>query len=369
MAFSTIATNNYRNLKDGAVETGASFIFFVGENAQGKTNILDALYTLCYGNSFREKNDRNLARLGEKDWALSGKTVDALGGTGNAFVLENKYEVCWKNGLKTIKENDKAVYDRKFLVEKNPAIVFCHDDIEFAYGEPERRRFFFDQTASLISPSYIDSFRNYKKIVKMRNSALKTKDARLLDVLDIQLISYGLILQNYRASLVSAFNETFSSRFEDVSLLGEEVSVEYRPSWTDERAENLQSFLLESRERDLAMGMSSSGPHRDKYFFTDKDGDFSGRASTGQRRLLALTLRIAQSEFYTASCSRLPILLLDDVLLELDQEKRKRFMGNLPKNSQAFFTFLPDEPYRDYLSENTLVYWTKDGQFTDTKSF
>jgi len=369
MAFYSIETRNYRNLKDGAVNTGAAFVFFVGENAQGKTNMLDALYGLCYGNSFREKNDKNLARLGEKDWTLSGKTLEILDKKNASASLEDAYEVQWKNGLKTIRENGKPVHDRKFLVEKNPAIVFCHDDIEFAYGEPERRRFFFDQTASLVSPSYIDSFRNYKKIIKMRNSALKNRDSRLLDVLDIQLISYGLVLQEYRASLVSSFNATFSGRFEKVSRLGEEISVEYKPSWGDGRTENLQEFLAASREREFALGMSSSGPHRDKYLFTDKDGDFSGRASTGQRRLLALTLRIAQAEFYTASRKRLPVLLLDDVLLELDQEKRKRFMGNLPENSQAFFTFLPDEPYRDYLSEDTLVYWTKDGQFTDTKSF
>ncbi len=368
MAFNSLETRNYRNLKDGAVDTGASFIFFVGENAQGKTNILDALYGLCYGNSFREKNDRNLARLGEKDWALTGITVEDIDKTAGLSLLKNKFEVQWKNGFKTIRENDKAVHDRKILVEKNPAIVFCHDDIEFAYGEPERRRFFFDQTASLISPAYIDSLRNYKKVVKMRNNALKNKDVRLLDVLDIQFAEYGLVVQDHRDKLVTAFNETFSRRFEEVSLLGEKIFVEYKPSWPSDNQDGLREFLLECRDRDLAIGMSTTGPHRDKFFFMDKYGDFSGRASTGQRRLLALTLRIAQAEFYTATCHRLPILLLDDVLLELDQEKRRRFMGNLPQNRQAFFTFLPDEPYRDYLSENTLVYWTQDGQFTDTKS-
>ena len=125
MAFSRIETVSYRNIQDGAVETGAASIFLVGENGQGKTNFLDAVYTLCYGSSFRAIRDSDAALFGSPSWAVRGATPD-----GQAC------SVIWKDSVKHIRLTNKTVTDRKILVETNPAVVFCHDDINFARGEP-----------------------------------------------------------------------------------------------------------------------------------------------------------------------------------------------------------------------------------------
>jgi DNA replication and repair protein RecF len=110
------------------------------------------------------------------------------------------------------------------------------------------------------------------------------------------------------------------------------------------------------------MGVSLSGPHRDHYLFTRSGEDFSQKASTGQRRLLALLLRIAQSVFFTDKTGKKPVLLLDDVLLELDGEKRRKFLLVMPEYEQAFYTFLPGEPYETYRKADTIVYYMKSGQ-------
>ena len=270
-----------------------------------------------------------------------------------------------ESGQKSIREDDKPIQDRKRLVERNPAIVFCHEDMEFARGEPERRRFFFDQTASLVSVGYIDLLRAYRRALKARNYALKERSLDVLDVLDIQVATYGLGLRDERARMSAEFDERFAPRYERVSLLGTRVGVAYRPSWKlDESVDDVVSRLGAARDRELALGTSLSGPHRDRFVFIDDRGDFSDRASTGQLRLLSLTLRIAQAEHYSAISGKPPILLLDDVLLELDPEKRRRFMDNLPGAEQSFFTFLPGEPYRDYAREDTIVYWTDHGRFS-----
>jgi DNA replication and repair protein RecF len=99
-----------------------------------------------------------------------------------------------------------------------------------------------------------------------------------------------------------------------------------------------------------------SGPHRDKYVFTLNGNDFVSKASTGQRRLLALLLRIAQAKRFCDATGKLPMLLLDDVLLEMDGEKRKKFISVIPEYSQAFYTFLPEEPYKNYIKRDTIVY-------------
>lgn len=356
MAFSSIETVSFRNLADGAIQTDASSVFVVGDNGQGKTNFLDAVYTLCYGSSFRGGLDADVARLGNKAWSVRGRNPDGSG-----------CRVIWDSGQKSIRENEKPVNDRKRLVERNPAIVFCHDDMEFARGEPERRRFFFDQTASLVSVGYIDLLRAYRRVLKARNLALKERKLDLLEVLDIQAANYGLGIRDERARLAVGFDERFAPRYECVSRLGTRVGVSYRPSWKlDESLDDIVIRLAQARDRELAMGTSLSGPHRDRFAFTDERGDFADRASTGQLRLLSLTLRIAQAEHYSAVSGRPPILLLDDVLLELDPDKRHRFMENLPEAEQTFFTFLPGEPYRDYARPDTIVYWTEHGHFSRT---
>jgi len=356
MPFSSIETIAFRNLADGIIQTDAPSVFVVGENGQGKTNFLDAVYTLCYGSSFRACSDAECARLDGNSWSVRGSGADG-----------SSCRVSWEAGIKAIREDDKAIHDRKRLVERNPAVVFCHEDMEFARGEPERRRFFFDQTASLVSAGYIDLLRAYRKVLKTRNLALKDRSLELIDVLDIQLATYGIGLRDERARMAAEFDARFAPRYENVARLGRRVGVSYRPSWKpDEALEGIVSRLAASRERELAMGTTLSGPHRDRFIFIDERGDFSERASTGQLRLLSLTLRIAQAEHYTATSGRSPMLLLDDVLLELDPEKRVRFMENLPAAEQAFFTFLPGEPYRDYASADSIVYWTDDGRFTRT---
>ncbi len=113
------------------------------------------------------------------------------------------------------------------------------------------------------------------------------------------------------------------------------------------------------------MGTSLSGPHRDRWAFLAEGADFSSTASTGQLRLLSLTLRMVQAEYYTAATGRLPVLLLDDVLLELDPGKRRRFLELLPPAGQAFFTFLPGEPWKEYMTGSTLVYEVRDGRLQD----
>lgn len=336
------------------MNTGASSIFLVGENGQGKTNFLDAVYTLCYGSSFRGVRDGEAACYGSPNWAIRGTTQD-----GQAC------SVVYKDGLKHIRLNGKPVPDRKLLVETNPAVVFCHDDMDFARGEPERRRFFFDQTSGLVSAGYIDLLRNYRRILKARNAALKDGLRDLLDVLDIQLAAAGTELRDQRLALAADFDPVFAECYEKVSLLGERVGIGYRPSWkAGEDMEGVLRRLSEARDRELAMGTTLSGPHRDRFQFSDTRGDFSARASTGQLRLMALTLRIAQAGYYTRRTGRNPILLLDDVLLELDPDKRRRLMEHLPASEQAFFTFLPGEPYGDYAEAGTIIYWTDNGRFT-----
>lgn len=359
--FESISTHGFRNLADAVTDVASRRVFLVGENGQGKTNFLDAVYSLCYGTSFRGSSDAEAVRRGETAWALSAVSRRARTDP------PSRLTVAFRGGRKSATFDGKAVSDRKEMIERNPAVVFCPADMDFAQGEPERRRFFLDQTASLVSPGYLDSLRAYRRILKIRNLSLKERRLDVLEILDEQLAEYGVVLRDRRAEMLSEFDAVFAQRYESVSRLGARIGLQYRPSWKAENdREEIVRALRARRQDELALGITLSGPHRDRFRFVSEDGEFSATASTGQLRLLALTLRIAQAGFCAERTGRVPTLLLDDALLELDPEKRRRFMEGLPPHEQAFFTFLPGEPYEAYADDQTMVYSVADGRLSNS---
>ncbi len=363
MPFSKIRYSSFRNLADAELDLAAERIFFVGENGQGKTNLLEALYYLSYGVSFRGQVDAEAVKKGSPGFSLLGNCCDSI---LDRSLPADEIQLTWVDRSKAIRLNGKQVRDRKELVEKNPTIVFCHEDYSFAIGEPERRRFFFDQTAGLVSASYIDALREYKRILRQRNASLREGRFNVLDLIDQQYVARGIELMGARRRLQEEFDERFALRFEAVSLLGRDVRLRYRPSWNDDdEFSEILDKLTAKRPEETAFGTSLSGPHRDRWSFVVGSENFASTASTGQLRLLSLTLRLVQAEHFTEVTGRLPTLLLDDVLLELDRGKRRRFLEQLPQAGQAFFTFLPGEPWEEYRTDSTLVYEVDDGRFTD----
>jgi DNA replication and repair protein RecF len=232
--------------------------------------------------------------------------------------------------------------------------------MEFVSGSPERRRLFFDQSLSLYDPEYLENLRRFKRVLKSRNKALKDQDLGVLSALDSQFILYGSFLMKKRSAAAENFSRLFQPLYEKVTGI-EGITVRYMPSWKEEDALKLAGLLEKKRELELAVGTSLSGPQRDRYLFTRNGQDFSYNASTGQRRLISLLLLSAQAQLYQDETGKKPVLLLDDVLLELDGEKRRRFLTAMPDYDQGFYTFLPEEPYDRYLRDDTLVYHVRGG--------
>ncbi|MDR1617925.1 MAG: DNA replication and repair protein RecF [Treponema sp.] len=353
MPFRFLRTVSFRNLADVDVDTGGKDIFLIGKNGQGKTNFLEALYFSAYASSFRGVRDTELVRTGEKDFSVS-----AILSSGEDDQVLIKYQ----EGKKTVLINGKQVEDRKDLLSVVPCIVFCHEDMEFVAGPPERRRWFFDQSLSLCDPLYLDDLRRFRRVLKARNVFFKDSITgymgavdSMLDTLDMQFIQYGMNLIEKREQAAAAFSCMFGPLYEEVSGIAG-VTVRYSPSWKEGGAERAVAWLKQRRENDRAAGTSLSGPHRDRYLFVRDGADFAEKASTGQRRLLALLLRIAQARRFSEMTGKNPVLLLDDVLLEMDGEKRRKFISVMPEYDQAFFTFLPEEPYSLYLKPDTIVY-------------
>jgi len=365
VGFTLLRTVAFRNLLDSEISLHGKDVFLVGENGQGKTNFLEALYFCSYASSFRNVRDNDLVRTGENNCSAS-VNLDAS--------LYSNVNVVFKDGKKSIMLDGKKIEDRKELLSVAPVIIFCHEDMDFVAGTPERRRWFFDQTRSLWDPLYLDDLRKYRHVLKNRNSIFRERRAsgikldsealNTLDALDPQLARYGLELSIKRRETAEGFSVVFQTLYNEISGI-DGIGIKYLPSWKEDTLQGIVDRLHEKRDADAAFGVSLSGPHRDRYQFTRNGEEFSGKASTGQRRLLALLLRVAQTKVFSEKTGKRPMLLLDDVLLELDGEKRRKFLSVMPEYEQAFYTFLPEEHYDKYRKPDTLVYYMDSGRIIE----
>ncbi len=380
MPFLSLSLVNYRNLSNATIDLLAKEIFFTGENGQGKSNLLEALYYSAYGSSFRTRNDGEIIKKGENEFSIRSLFREENGSSHTtAFFFER--------GQKKIEKDGKILHDRKELVNTIPCVLYNHDDLDFAVGSPERRRFFIDQSLSMYDIMYIDVMRRYRRVLKSRNLCLKEKKYQLLDTYDIQLAVNGLEIQKKRKNAIFQFNQIFGKIYEQVTGI-EGVGIKYIPTWNKKSSEErpvtvetfstytdsflpeideVQEIMKSKRNVEMSLGTTMTGPHRDRIVFVKDKELFVPTASTGQRRLIALVLRTAQAVFYNKATGKKPVLLMDDVMLELDPDKRKRLTSLLPEYDQLFCTFLPGEPYENYLKENTRVYQIKSGIWEESK--
>lgn len=359
MPFLSVSYTNFRNLQNGTIDFSFPEIFLVGSNGQGKSNILESLYMSAYGSSFRTRVDSEISTFGTNEFSIRTVYKDERD-------RSNGFSYVFRQGKKRIEKNSRTITDRKELISAVPCVLFNHDDMDFVSGSPERKRFFVDQSLSMYDSDYVDILRRYKKILKSRNAILKNKeippDRETLEVLDIQFVQAGLEVEKRRKKAVWNFNWIFSKLYEKVGGI-KEVSINYLPSWSSHSGDEIISFLNKKRGIEAVLGTSVSGPHRDKIVFMREGKDFVSVASMGQKRLLALLLRVAQAVFYSEQTGKFPVLLMDDVLLELDPEKRKKFTAVLPEYDQLFCTFLPGEPYDKYQKSKTKIYEIKEGSW------
>ena len=366
MAFVFVAYHNFRNIANSRLDIDAPEVFLVGENGQGKTNFIESIYLLCYGASFRTRRDGRLITIDRDTAQVSGRFSSDESITRDIAVkLSRTAEGTDRNRVrKDILVDSRVIRDRMDLIENVPCIIFSHQDLAFISGPPEMGRRFINQTLSLFDPLFIGLLRSYRKLLKSRNMLLKEKNRALLPAYTRNLAEIGLRIQERRDRVIAEFNSTFSPLFTRISGLEGQASIRYYSSWKQGwTVEQVVRFFDSRREKELMLESTMAGPHRDRFILMHRDSEFSHVASTGQIRLCSLILRVAQANFFAGKTGKRPVLLLDDVLLELDSGKRERFIAELPGYEQAFFTFLPDEQFRKYRKADTLIYRVAQGEF------
>lgn len=359
MYFKSISFKNFRNIKDSILPCSENHNIFVGLNGQGKTNLLEAIYILSFGSSFRTKSLKDCITHGKDFFTLKALFFDK---NNEKKIIECSYI----NKKRIIKINNKIIIDRKELFYNIPCIVFSHSDMFIVNGEMEEKRRYFNQSISLYDSLYFDDIRRYNRLLKQRNTLIKENNTDLLSIYNDKLSTLGLYIMEKRENSIKESNKILSLLYKKISNTDDEVFIEYKPSWKTNKKEDIIKMLESKLDQDLILKTTTTGIHRDKFIIKANDKDFNSVASTGQLRLVSLILKLAQLHYYYKKTNLIPLLLIDDVLLELDHNKREAFLTSIDKINQVFYTFLPEEKYINIEKlDLTKVFNIKNGEFLD----
>ena len=344
-----IEVENFRNITHASVEFSPQVNLLLGDNAQGKTNLLEAIALQAIGKSFRGAKDAELIRFGQTQARVTLDYADDVRDMRLVTVLEaGKRRKTEQNGLPVRRASE--------LVGGLRVVLFCPEHLSIIKSGPELRRNFLDVAISQLKPMYLTSLQRYNKILKERNRLLKNaaEDASamktLRDTIDIwsaQLAHEGAIIARYRVWYVQQVNAAAREVFADMTGGGEIPEMTYDGSCHMERPEDyldaaaveqsLLRLLTTSHDREIGATYTLWGPHKDDIAITLNGVCARVYASQGQQRSLALAMKLAEGEISRKLCGDYPVFLFDDVQSELDS-KRRDYLVNKIRDKQVILT-------------------------------
>ncbi|MDY0210314.1 MAG: DNA replication/repair protein RecF [Acholeplasma sp.] len=320
-----IKLKQFRNHESLALEIHSKRVFIFGKNGLGKTSLLESIYFASLAKSHRTSLDGSLI-MNHKPFAKIDIKTD-----------KHHYQVVISE------EGTKTAIDKKPISKLSEyiggyrVIMFAPEDLELIKGQPSIRRQFLDIEMTQIHKPYLFVLSKYKQILKQRNALLKNIDPKddltFFNIITDQLSIIGEELIGKRERFVTSLNQAFIRRFKDFNDT-DDVRLVYQPN---SPLNALKLMLYEKKDKDIFTQTTSYGPHRDDLVFMFNDQEAKQFASQGQQRLMVIALKLALLDIYDKEDLE-TVLLLDDVLSELDQEKKMKLLNNLPSKHQTFIS-------------------------------
>ena len=375
MYLSHLSLKDFRNYEELDLTLEQGLFLFQGENAQGKTNLLEAVSMLATSNSFHASSDREIV-----SWHSSDHVTRIVAGVerhsedlnieivifdpsqlekGDSGEKETQFIPPHDRQRKRIKINGvpKRAID---LIGQVTVVLFAPNDLSLVDGSPEERRRFLDRGLCQMQPHYCQALQRYRKIVTQRSALLKQirenqEDPRMLDYLDEKLTELATMITFERRRMVDSLNQYVDELQAIISGGREHLTIVYHPSFdiepTWDTLETLQHFrmqLLEARRKEIRQGVCLLGPHRDDLEFLVNGVNMLTYGSRGQQRTVALASKLGELAFMRSVTGEEPILLLDDVFSELDFSRREYLLRQVLKHEQVLitatdFASFPDE--------------------------
>jgi DNA replication and repair protein RecF len=340
----------------------------IGDNGQGKTNILESIFYAATGKSHRTNYDNELVQWNEKfmKMALLGERV--FGKIKIEIVIRS-------DGKKVLKVNNQMMKKLSELIGNINVVLFSPEDIMLVKGGPSIRRRFLDIEISQTSPFYCHNLSSYLKVLSQRNNLLKAlrekkENSDLLDVWDMQLVEFGCNIIKKRIEVLNKLKFLAKDIHSRITNGKEELALYYLATVDPSKAVDrpLEDYymakLQENRFSEIKMGATLIGPHRDDIEIKIGDTNVKAFGSQGQQRTCALSMKLAELEFMKMETKEYPVLLLDDVLSELDESRRKFLLEVASRTVQTFVTATDIEDFSDSLVSRSRIFRVNDGQIT-----
>ena len=326
MIIESVDLQNYRNYEFLNMTFDNKINIIYGDNAQGKTNILESLYVCATSKSHRGSKDKDIIRFGNDEAHI--KVMVKKHGMNYRLDMHLK-----KNKTKGIAVNGIPIRRAVELFGIINIIIFSPEDMNIIKNGPSERRRFMDMELSQLDKIYLSNLVNYNKVVIQRNKLLKqlqfSGDSGLVDMLDVwdmQLVRYGSEIIKRRMDFIDNINSIIRPVHSKLSGNKEILNLRYIPCTT---TDNFKDEVIRSRERDIKFKMTNVGPHKDDVAFFINDKDVRKYGSQGQQRTCALSLKLAEIELVKKVINDTPVLLLDDVLSELDANRQNFLLDSI----------------------------------------
>ena len=335
MRVARLSLRNFRSYPSVEVELGAGLTVVTGRNGAGKTNLLDGLYFGCTGRSARTTNERELVRFGERVTRVEVKTLADDG--------PHELSVGFESGEPKKMAVDGVRVERLLDAPGRPLVsVFLPERLELVKGTPSVRRAHVDQFVVGLWPGRAATRRAYAQALAQRNALLARirtggASSSSLSAWDRELARHGVELMADRAEAIASVVDRFAAIAADLGLDGE-PAIAYRPRSKAIDADGLAAELSERHQRDVERGFTEHGPHRDDLALTREGRELRAYGSQGQQRLALLALLLAEREAIAATRDAIPLMLLDDVMSELDGDRRSRLVQLLRAGGQSVIT-------------------------------
>lgn len=344
---------NFRNYASLSLKFSPSVNIFIGDNAQGKTNILESIFYCSFARSHRTNKDKELIK-----WGAENSFIQAY---VRKERLDKKIDIkIFKQGKKGININSIKISKIADLVGTFNVVMFSPEDLKIVKESPSYRRKFLDMELSQLNRRYYYNLVQYNKILSERNFILKKwdTDPNILDVYDAQLSQFGALIIKERVEYLSKLNKKGSIIHKDITSGLENINFKYLTSVKDiENAEQeLLNLFFSNRKKDAEKRMTSIGPHRDDFSININGVDTKSFGSQGQQRTAVLTIKFSSLQIIKDETGEYPVLLLDDVLSELDINRQKYLLKSID-SIQTIITCTGINDVVTYLSKNAKVFY------------
>ncbi|KJS87805.1 MAG: hypothetical protein JM58_02845 [Peptococcaceae bacterium BICA1-8] len=346
MFLKKIILENYRNYTQQSVEFKTNINLFIGKNAQGKTNLLEAICYLSTGTTFRHNKDVDLINWNNNFFRISCELIKK--DLNREINIELYYD---RQGNKQIKINGVKYRKISDLFGFLQTVTFSPDDLAIIKDGPSERRKYIDLEICQLVGGYYNILINYNKILKQRNALLKdikrkNQSPESLDVWDEQLIKYGSLIIKNRVEFLKKVVPVARKNHEEITYGKEKINIKYNSSIIckqdfdiDEISKQFKEIIVKNRREDIFKNMTLYGPHRDDLVFYLNDKDLKIYGSQGQQRTAILALKLAEIKLFQSQNGEYPILLFDDVMSELDDYRRDFLIKVIKDNEiQTFIT-------------------------------